>query len=493
MTTSTIYPTGNPVDDANSDTVVLQAAIDAASDGDEIIMSDVLEGTSTHQAWLFGDTVTDNDVLYVARDGARITVGADFGPIPFYSGYTGGVSKQLIRVDKAITIKGVVDGGGDPLTELTVDNPMNADGTIPASWDYFNIVQFNKFSTIRDLKLTRIGNRCFIPIHPFRLENITTDYSLGSVIYPFVDNRATYAGYDSGAYSNPYYSYIKGWKMATGLEGIFIEGPSGVILEECELSGTIGWLPVWLGTGKLYETEWSNNVVLSHTMHNEIRNNTIDYGAGLGEWNFWGAIVLYSFWGGVLAHNKVFGNTITNTGGSTVSAGLLEYIWAWLAPYDIHDNVWYENSVSGYARMYEQVPFFALSTPYGGIVSDNTFVRSAGLAATVIARGSYAIPSYLGFAHNYNFMSNDFTGSNATGIAAAGAPAGTHIFTGWTSECTVRETGGYPVGLGGTTNFISDWGYQNRIVGEPANELEAPKGIGAAVKAQMEAQDHEKP
>ena len=46
------------------------------------------------------------------------------------------------------------------------------------------------------------------------------------------------------------------------------------------------------------------------------------------------------------------------------------------------------------------------------------------------------------------------------------------------SFSTVKESGNWPLGQGGTKNFVCNRGQQNRVVGEPASKLDSNPGLG---------------
>jgi hypothetical protein len=106
--------------------------------------------------------------------------------------------------------------------------------------------------------------------------------------------------------------------------------------------------------------------------------------------------------------------------------------------------------------------------------TDNIVVRDAGTRPN-------DVELFIDRTLNATFTGNDYTDTTAPGIPGNGARGGVMVLFFDTIDCLVKETGLFPVGLGGPGNFITNLGLNNRVVGEEASALEAPKGVGAVM------------
>lgn len=168
MATYHIYPTGGAKDTPDNDTHVMLVALEGTTsaggtqadltaqngslpagpfaglvDGDTLIMhfdgetgAGSLTGDGTQRDWQFGDsyptsapfTAPSEHVLKLARNGTALPFAGSDAAFDFKEFIIGvlkippavAVSSRCIFIDKAITIKGDLDGSGDPKTEITV-------------------------------------------------------------------------------------------------------------------------------------------------------------------------------------------------------------------------------------------------------------------------------------------------------------------------------------------------------------------------------------
>jgi len=109
------------------------------------------------------------------------------------------------------------------------------------------------------------------------------------------------------------------------------------------------------------------------------------------------------------------------------------------------------------------------------MVSNNTYTSVAN------SDGTHGPGVYMWSADNCQVVKDDFRNS---GIATVTVNSSlTCVVMDSCNCCTVFESGMVPTGQGGPANFVTDInGYSNRLVGSPANHVEKPIGIGAAVR-----------
>lgn len=132
---------------------------------------------------------------------------------------------------------------------------------------------------------------------------------------------------------------------------------------------------------------------------------------------------------------------------------------------------------------------------FGGAISDiriadNIFDNTRFSDTTHEPIGSGSFEDYgaeftsIGFAGSVDrvFLSkNDYRTSGAPGLLGNDKRGGTTLLDGVTNAI-VHDSGGYPIDQGGAANFVTDAdGFNNRIIGLDADDVEKPAGIGQGV------------
>ena len=531
-----IYPTGNHV----TDTTVLLAEIAAASTGDVIQMAATTQAQpGTVVPWVIGDA-GGPDLSVVPISVGRtpyptIESQGGYGPAGFSSDWTG--FKQVI-IDKSITIKGDVDGGGLPKTVIT--DWLNGYATIG---EYMVAIQKGFYGvdtmpagtnwlTAGDCR-PRFENLTFkdmaLGIHmwtPFELVNCLCDggYNMIDVhqdpskVYPnwaaaMAKPDASYDNLPDSAFYNPIKSLVKDCTfknyMSIGLAllgtnelevvgctfkpGTSIDQPTSDFLCEYGADGTV-CIYQTAGYGSLDDMYF----VIPYPARNvEVHDCTVDL-TSLGAFTAYMPLGAIAFSGsndstnngggghkrGIAIHNNMFVNM--NMNPASVQAP-----WGYWSAIDISgardrpvvDVRIYNNSISGLTAMEYAgyaLPAISIYKVDQCVIADNICLSfNPAIASGVEVSYDY------GITNDVLVNKNQFDGSALQNIDGPRGVEGLPVTIYGGSNIVVHETGCFAPGKGNVKKnvFVSaDDTWNVRVIGEQANGQVKPVGVVASHK-----------
>ena len=485
MTTVTLRPTGIN-GGAGDDYEILQTAINAASDGDVLLLkarklADEPAGPIT--PWFADKSLAEAKALGPAAHAPLLTTPS--GSFDWLADNEAiGLTNSAWGIDsKQLTLKGDVDGSNNPITLVkgAVDQAAHMTNLVNyyAAFD----LSFKRGSAIftGGNKLVRFENLLFkynmtegiFAVSPYEIVNCRWDFcSCG--IHGFVDNRHL---------GN---SLVADCQVSNCDWRPYVLLGNDITIRNSKVTGltTAGnvWNPI-IATGNLFLPDLS-----------------IAYSA---DTTGWGSIFDLL---DIKEHKRALmtGCDFDFTGSAVQPATGVSISDNYGVPGGTSDIVIENNTFTKIEAWAYSVIIGAYNDTQACSVTANTFTECSG---------ALGIVSFLGWDYGYEAL--DCLSSDNTFVDCVAGPAEYFLFTNScqsikndyigselptnavdifascivldsSSNCTVFETGRFPAGQGGPIKHVSDLnGYNNRIVGTSANKVEKPAGIGQLKKGLM--------
>jgi len=180
-----------------------------------------------------------------------------------------------------------------------------------------------------------------------------------------------------------------------------------------------------------------------------------------------------------VSKNIVRNCTMTLTNGS-VNQNIVCFTAFTSAPSFIFEDLSFEDNtstVSGISSFHMLIVNLNRS-----LFDSNILTRPVGDAANRADPDMVILSTGQGPANGNFFSKNDYTGSQAAGIASGGFPGSVMLLFN-ANDSKVRDAGGYPSG-GSATNYVFNFGSNNRIAGFPATTADVDnRGFGSLAKS----------
>ena len=426
-----------------------------------------------------------------------------------------------VTTTKRISIIGDINDDGTPKTKLVHQaGGGHASCVIRSPGFWFKAAgDLTKYVNIKNIVSGQFGLSVYTFHGLYTIENCTN--TKGRVmLVTATPLAATYPHYSPATpydFSDMRECSIKNCKTTDSYLSFLISN-SGVVIEDCQVGpwDTYNYSyqlnlpvngpytpnnPVYIGPFSSNRPSWygptiaqSNLLVRDVVIRNNLFTNKKlngSFGTGLYQ-NYlgWGIMIDCYIANGVTEKVEIYGNTFDSVKSRGNGTFALVGIYDELANITSRDISICDNAFVDVGGTCIQAVSLT-GTVDNVIISGNTFdsVLTQNVPAPIA--GSTAVPPiYLGHVtsagqiRNCSVVKNDFKDSGylplsefdgVFGAAMVGLDDGT-------AYNTVFEAGCYPPGFGGAGNFIVNLGTQNRIVGERANMMEKPAGIGQVIK-----------
>lgn len=520
VTTIGVDPTG--------DAAILQNAIDSACDADVIIMKSV-DINNTPTAWkIAGEFVEDFDV-YTARNGVNLDIGLSIGSAGQVSLFRqlaaagrNALRGRCIEINKEITIIGDgVDVNNVPLTKINTEDTFDYAGWLTAvgalipqilvSGDPsaptffwrpgFTVMAANPAARMHVFvlhnKKVRLQNlhfdhcECVMSIHhPFELIGIHwTEVGPYLPLQTRLDTRSVYPNYSVSNidFSNAIRSSINNCVIYGGHRGLSVQGAMAIDVMNCKIVSDYGnCLHVTSGRASQFalpnnnrdyiyarDAIFANNNLESRNCHQAGAAITL-IGGGDGPIN-----------GNFCEENLILNNQITVSSPYAKGAGILDVN---VLSGVCRKNQFIANTITKCARPIRLANQTVNGFIEGEIFAENIFINSRFVDTEHLAN---PFPEIIcqnivngGSVNSLLFSKNDYTNCGAPGIINGGGTSGGVMLLIGVYNSVIHDNGGYPPGQEGAKNHVTDLlGFNNRIVGDRANILESPVGIGDVISS----------
>ena len=483
MTVRTIYPK-NQATGTGNDTDTFIAAHAACNPGDTILMKAVAQGTSTPTPWMIAKPHGQGaDLPIYLPNNESFLWYQDWMQTHLTQ------TTECLAIDRNVTVRGEVDGEGKPITVL---RQFGSYEDFSSWWAGANVyvsnlfvLQKNVHPRFENLKIQYSSNP-FILLMPFDVVNCEFD-GVGEALNPVLDDRYVFPHLqlDPSNFSDMQTTLIKDCVFKRCYYCMYGIG-SGIVLEGCSLAGADA---IAGGVGA-YFIGMSNAVsifsggvvppnkhVSRYAKYNICRNNNFDFGG-----NDLGWIATLGFWGdgnisgdGICEDNEMYGNEISNLAGFGLEC--------FAANRGINRrNSVYDNTMT---RVQCPIDCYGMTDDFGNVTmpTDNMFTNNTIIDVLHAPEGSNwgsKSPGFLMYqSRNCQTVKNDWTQSQLPPLSNTVGTYESGMALDGAQSCVISESGKWPVGQGGTINFVTDInGYKNRIVGGKASGAERPAGIG---------------
>ena len=416
------------------------------------------------------------------------------GTSPIYGDYSlpeillpAGSPLWVVIDDKALTIKGETDINGVPLTAIhgTADQASFVDSM--AAY-YYNILYLR--GMLSGGFMPTGGEKVRFEGLSFKyMANWAAIYGIGpavevvNCIFDFANGCVTLAPDDENPnaclISNCVFSNYLLWSA-------LVKGSTGSVFQDCRCVGTSFEFnhPNFTEIGASFwgNTNSSTTPFVGHfhctTLKDfTIKNCAFDFtGSSLP---FSCAVTSANSLGGTVENCSVQNCTFTNC---NCSWSVLEFAYAG----DIDHGVQVQPGTATLCTAINNT-FTGCGSPYGIIQADGIYSPYTGElipAADNLVSGNTFLNCTRGPAVRFGYTSlcqsvkNDYRKSNLPTIAEAGASRSA-LRLRFCDHCTIFESGMFPPGKGGASNFVSVPELDsNRIIGDRANTVDQPAGIG---------------
>jgi hypothetical protein len=310
-----VVPTG----DVNLDGDNIQAAIDAANAGDEIVLK---AGT-----FMLGKYIEDDSWVSTSRGSFRYA--SDLWPFGvrdslinprfyIYGGYEGDSPPfpQFIVVDKPLIIRGENSPDSDPAerTVISVANTWLEEGeTLYADFNGFILTSSDV--TIKNLRFHNMIQGINIISAGTTIEDcVFEDAGHYSVQY-FMDDYSVYPNYPS--YKNPVKSYLRRNQWINAIQAMHLWGSEIIVTDnQIEIRATDPgmsnsiWAIIFGGIPPNIWPEWSN--VPDVYTNSLCRNNLVENNVIEGDENSWYGAFYFGGYGAPIIENKITHNIVRN-------------------------------------------------------------------------------------------------------------------------------------------------------------------------------------
>ena len=507
--------------DATGDMQIIQAAIDAASPGDIIEMQWDAEsgtpgtGTGVEEPWVFGGGLVDDFLLKTSRNGVkvgsseRLTVASLLGD--FWDKYAPPAGRpsfvpkygRCLDVDKQITLRGAgVDGEGVPKTKIHTETQFDyaaykALHDVALAADAFGYWELwgQMMDAMTKLHLVVIHHErvsletlhfdaCQVELeihHPVDMDNVHITENIGISVMSFTDPRSVYPNWSetNSDYTNP--------ELSTVENCVFDWVNVGLVMNTQELTFKNNTLktynPAMQGVLGVWNNAFTPNVRADFIKYMRrallIEGNTFDahemgrYGVDIEMWGDGPTVIFEDI---VIRDNQLLNHPTVNPRGGW---GMDIYVGSGAVARNLEIS---NNTITKSPSPIELIGYGG-SQILDSSISGNTFDTTNFTDAThPVADPGWYYGAQIAMLRTSGIAisGNDFVDSLVAALESPDDWGEAAIFMALASNCQVFQPAGtVPVGQGGIKNHLIDYaGYNNRVVGVPAKDLIAPKGIG---------------